>query len=219
MNKPQKKFTDLLNIGGKFRWPKKGDRLLRGTKNWDRGVDFSRDGISRHVHIWSGYMRAGAALIDTCKEDSPARHFLIYPILFNYRHGIELAMKWIIARYGRYSSTRICDIEHHDLWQLWKLCKKIIIEVGSEDESIPVVEQVIKDFHDVDKSALAFRYSRNKKGVAIALPDRMIDLENIRDVMEAVNNFFDGADGQLHAHSSAVDWEIGDEISEINDSI
>ncbi|MHA1537912.1 MAG: hypothetical protein ACTSUD_10175 [Alphaproteobacteria bacterium] len=74
-----------------------------------------------------------------------------------------------------------------------------------EDESIPAVEQVIKDFHDLDEFALAFRYSRDKNGALISLPDGMIDLENIRNVMEAVSHFFDGADGQLDANSSTVD--------------
>ena len=151
-------------------------------------------------------MSAAAALIDACEKDRPERQILIYPILFNYRHGIELAMKWIIVTYGRYSSAEIGEIEHHDLWQLWKLCRQVIIEVGSEDESILVVEQVIKDFHDLDKTALAFRYSRDKNRALIALPEGMIDLENIRDVMEAVGHFFDGADGQLGANSSTVDW-------------
>ena len=151
-------------------------------------------------------MSAGEALIDACQEDPRDRHFLIYPILFNYRHGIELAMKWIIMMYGRYASVSVGEIEHHNLWQLWKLCKKIVIEIGGEDEAIPVVEQIIKDFHDLDKSALAFRYSQDKNGVLIALPDRMIDMENIRDVMEAISHFFEGADGQLDHNSKAVDW-------------
>ena len=149
-------------------------------------------------------MRAGEVFIEACQRDQHERHSLIYPILFNYRHGIELAMKWIIARYARYSSVNVGHIRHHNLWQLWKVCKAIIIEVGSDDESIYAVEQIIKDFHDLDKSAVAFRYSRDKEDALIALPDRVIDLENIRDVMEAVSHFFDGADGQLDAHSSAV---------------
>jgi hypothetical protein len=206
MSKRPKSFMDILDQAQEYRLPKRGDRLLRDSEDWDRGIDFSNDEISRHVHIWSGYMSAGATLIEACEEDSHERHFLIYPILFNYRHSIELAMKWIIARYGRYSSVEIGEIEHHNLWELWKSCKQIIIEVGSEDESIAVVEQVIKDFHDLDKSALAFRYSRNNKGALIGLPDRMIDLQNIRDVMKGVSIFFDGVDGQLDAHSSAVDW-------------
>ncbi|MCZ6608449.1 MAG: hypothetical protein O7A66_00410 [Alphaproteobacteria bacterium] len=206
MNKNHKSYMDILNLAQKYRWPKKGDRLLRDSEDWDRGVEFANDEISRHVFIWSGYMGAGAALIDACEEHSHERHFLIYPILFNYRHGIELAMKWIIVQYGRYSTVKIGEIEHHDLWQLWELCKQIIIEVGSESESIAVIEQVIKDFHDLDKSALAFRYSRDKTGALIALPDGMIDLQNIRDVMEGVSHYFDGVDGQLDHNAGAVDW-------------
>ena len=183
-----------------------GDRLLRDSEDWNRGVDFSRDETSRHVHIWSGYENAGAALVKACQKEPHQRHSLIYPILFNYRHSIELAMKWIIARYGTYSSAETGDTQHHNLWQLWKLSKKIIIEVGSEDDAISVVEKVIKDFHDLDKTALAFRYSRDKNGTTIALPDGVIDLENICDVMKAVSHFFEGVDGQLDTHSSAVDW-------------
>ena len=37
-----------------------------------------------------------------CQNKPNERHYLIYPILFNYRHAIELAMKWIIAVYVRY---------------------------------------------------------------------------------------------------------------------
>ena len=206
MDKNHKSYMDILNLAQKYRWPKKGDRLLRDSEDWDRGVEFANDEISRHVFIWSGYMGAGAALIDACEEHSHERHFLIYPILFNYRHGIELAMKWIIVQYGRYSTVKIGEIEHHDLWQLWELCKQIIIEVGYESESIADIEQVIKDFHDLDKSALAFRYSRDKTGALIALPDGMIDLQNIRDVMEGVSHYFDGVDGQLDHNAGAVDW-------------
>jgi hypothetical protein len=149
-------------------------------------------------------MSAAAALIDASEDDRPERQVLIYPILFNYRHAVELAMKWIIVMYGRCSSAEIGGIEHHDLWQLWKICRQIITEVGADVEAIPVVEQVIKDFHDLDRTALAFHYSQDRKGALIALPDGLINLENIRDVMEAVGNFFDGAVGQLDAHSSAA---------------
>ena len=61
-------------------------------------------------------------------------------------------MKRVIKMYGRYSTARIDDFEHHNLWKLWCLCKQIIIEVGSEDEVIPLVEQIIKDCHDLDSS-------------------------------------------------------------------
>ncbi len=209
MKRP-KTFVEIAENIGNYRWPKKGDRLLRASDDWDRGVEFSANPVSRHAHIWSGYMRAGAALIEECDQDSVDRHFLIYPILFNYRHGLELAMKWIIDHYGIYAGVRLTqDARDHDLWGLWRLSKQVIIEVGSEgedDDALRVVEQIVKDFHDLDKSALAFRYSMTKKGATIKLPDISIDLENVGDVMVAVDNFFTGVDGQLDANSSAMDW-------------
>jgi hypothetical protein len=187
-------FADILNQA--CRWPKKGDRLLRSSSDWDRGVKFAKDEISRHVFIWEGYMSAAATLIDASQGDRAERQILIYPILFNYRHAIELAMKWIIVMYSRGAGIEVGDIEHHDLWQLWKICCQIIPS-AENDEALQVVEQVIKDFHELDKTALKFRYPRDKSGALISLPDALIDLENIRDVMEAVGNFFNGADGQL----------------------
>lgn len=206
MSAKQGSWLDLLDKMSNYRWPKKGDRLMHESQDWNRGVDFSRDGISRHVFIWDGYMKAGELLIEACEEHSHERHFLIYPILFNYRHGIELAMKWVIVQYGRYSTVQIDNIEHHNLWELWQICKQIIIEVGSESEDISHVEQVIKDLHDLDNSAQAFRYPSDKNGALFTLPDGMVDLQNIRDVMEGVSHFFDGVDGQLDHHSGAVDW-------------
>lgn len=80
---------------------------------------------------------------------------MIYPILFVYRHAIELAIKWILTMYGGYGPN---DIAHHDLWQLWKLCREVIDAAGDGDGTIDTVEQIVKEMHDLDKSALAFRY-------------------------------------------------------------
>ena len=189
-----------------YRWPKKGDRLLMQSQDCENAAEISSDVISRHVHIWDGNMRAGAVLIGACGENNPDRHSLIYPILLNYRRAIELAMKWIIFMYGRRATVQIDDYEHHDLWKLWCLCKLIIVEFGSEDEAIPVVEQIIKDFHDLDGSGQAFRYAYSKAGTLVELPNYPIDLPHIQDVMEGIGHFFDGADAQLDGHCSAADW-------------
>lgn len=189
-----------------FKWPKKGDRLLRAEDDWHRAVTFSEHEISRQVHIWDGYMQAGALLVEECQSNERAlRHGLVYPILFCYRHGLELAIKWIIDQYGRYADLPKEDYTHHNLWLLWKACKKIILEVGSDGgmDSIVAVEQVVKDFHDLDKGSFSFRYSTDKEGALIRLPNVSFNLTNIKDVMEGVNNLFIGADSQLDTNSAA----------------
>jgi hypothetical protein len=204
MRKRPKRFEDLLNF--EHRWPKKGDRLLRPSGDWNRGVQFSKSPLSKHAHLWMGYMRAGAGLIELCTQDGyeHERHVVIYPILFNYRHGLELGMKWIIVMYGG-EDLRGIEGMKHDLWKLWERCRKIIREFEREDdEATKAVEQIIKEFHDLDKAGITFRYGWTKDGKAIKLLDDRIDLGNIRDVMEGVAGFFEGLDGWLADLSSAA---------------
>jgi hypothetical protein len=185
-----------------YRWPKKGDRPLQSGDRPLRGRDgltvgFSEYPTSRYVHILSGYMSAAETLIKACEQQNLNVHDLIYPILFCYRHALEVAMKWIVERYGRAAGVPLPE-SNHNLWQLWKSCKAVIaFSAESEDHATPIVEQIIKDFHDIDGAGEAFRYSTSKNGVVFRLPDRAIDLGNLCDVMTGVNSFFQGVDAYL----------------------
>jgi len=63
------------------------------------------------LHEWGGEVRyetvarpsvvAGEVLIDQCHRDPFDAHMLIYPILFCYRHALEISLKWIVQQYGR----------------------------------------------------------------------------------------------------------------------
>lgn len=195
-------FEELLNV--KNRWPRKGDRLLRPSSNWQDGVEFASRPISRHALQWDGFMSAGAGLVELCTrhEYNHERHFVIYPILFNYRHGLELALKWIIVVYGGKGIKGIND--NHNLWSLWKQCRAISERCSPNDEeATEAVEQVVKDFHDLDKSGTTFRYGWGKDGKVVELPDHLIDLQNIRDVMDGVSGYFIGLDGMLDDLKSA----------------
>jgi len=161
--------------------------------------------MSRDAFIWDGYMTAGAALIDEAVRRPHDRHGLVYPILFNYRHGLETAMKWTIGLYGRLANVELDDLDH-DLLRLWRKCWAIFETAPrpAEDDTLDVVERIVIDFHELDKTAMAFRYSTSKNRATISLPDTAIDLQNVQDIMEGVNNFFHGADGLLSDLLSAA---------------
>ncbi|MCT8971688.1 hypothetical protein [Microbaculum marinisediminis] len=196
------KFEDILKQ--EYRRPKKGDRLLRGSDDWTGSITFSKQPLTRHVHLWDGFLSAADGLIELCTRPGceHERHSVIYPILFNYRHGLELAMKWTIVMYSGQGLNGIDD--KHNLWKLWKTYRKILEKAGSADkESIQAVEQIVKDFHDLDEGGIAFRYGWSLEGKEIKLPDYPIDLADIREVMEGVAHFFDGTDGWLSDLASA----------------
>jgi len=197
MRKYPKTFEDILNQ--QYRWPKKGDRLLQPSGDWDTSAALENHPTARDAFIWDGFMTAGGALVDETEDRPFDRDQLIYPILFNYRHGLEMAMKWTIQHYGELADVAF-DKRNHNLWSPWTRCKKIIVETrlpGDPDEPVRAVEQIVKDFHDIDKQSTAFRYSVDKNGCILELPTHRIDLKNLQEVMEGVNNFFQGSDGYL----------------------
>lgn len=207
MRRSPETFSDLLHVD--YRWPQKGDRLLKPGNDWDTSAGFEAHQLARDAFIWDGYMMAGAALIDETERRPSDRDLLIYPILFNYRHGLEAAMKWTIEQYGFFANITLKpDDRSHDLWGLWRLCKEIFAaarETGwEEDAAVQAVEQVVKDFQQIDKNGTAFRYSKNKNGVIITLPADRIDLGNVQWVMESVDHFFQGNDGWLDNLASAA---------------
>lgn len=176
--------------------PKKGDRLLRSSDDdWLMTAMFAADPVLREVCLWGGYMKAGAALIDEAQRQPLHRDLLLYPILFNYRHGLETAMKWIVELYGWLGNVERDERDQHDLLALWRKCRTIFESVPEldGDEALEAVEQIVKDVHDIDKNAASFRYSKNQNGAMIKLPDKSIELRNVRDVMEAVDNFLNKA--------------------------
>ena len=111
-------------------------------------------------------MTAGAALIDEAERRPHDRHVLIYPILFNYRHALEIAMKWTIDMYGRIANVRLDD-EDHNLWRLWRKSAKLSCASyppRTKDEPLQAVERIVKELHDLDKNGVALRYSNTRTG-------------------------------------------------------
>lgn len=195
-------FEELLGSSTP-RWPKKGDRLLKPSGPIE-GVYFADDRITREVFLWTGYMSAGEVLIENCMLDPRKRDYLIYPILFNYRHGVEIALKWTLNRYGRFSSIGEYD-KNHRLIDLWQACKLVMDELGgSEDVATDkAVEAIIRELDQIDPGSFAFRYAETKNGKDIKLPSYAVDLGNLRDVMRGIDNYFNGLDGLLDANSSS----------------
>lgn len=195
------KISESLEI----RWPRPDDRLLGKVGSWDNAGAFSDNPAERHALMLRGYFRAGDLLLDKCRENLNEGHTLIYPILFCYRHALEMTMKGIIESYGSYYGVA-APKPNHNLLRLWKACEAIFKQIDDESAatSTSIVEERIKEFHDLDASAEAFRYPEKKDGTLVVLPNYSFDLSSLRDVIEGLKNFFKGADGYLDHLCSAT---------------
>lgn len=188
------------------RWPKKGDLPFRKARREEAAGRLAADGVTRTVSIMDGFMHAGTALADEALRERLRRYDLVYPMLYCYRHAIETWLKWLIAQYGPPVGVRLRNInDTHDLLGLWRDFRRINDACGAkaDDDALIAVEKAVKQFHDWDKKGMIFRYATTKKGAVAQFGHPNIDLDNLKDVMTGIANFFNGSDGWLDSIANA----------------
>jgi hypothetical protein len=154
--------------------------------------------FERTVLMMGGYKEAADLLVEAAIAERFHRDQLVYPIVFCYRHYLELELKYIINNYGRLVGVPP-NTEDHDLEELWPAARRVITLDRPEtaDPAIDAVEAAIAEFSKIDPSSFTFRYPTDKKGQPIAIGVEHLDLEQLRDTMKGIGNFFMGADGLL----------------------
>lgn len=192
-------------------WPRKGDSVFTPTReDWYNNacVNWLGHGIPALGLRASGYKEAAAVLVSHAIEQRHVLDFYIYPICFLYRHSLELTMKELIAR-GRRLTEGKYDYpkNQHDLLQLWEECRKLLLKLvdSVSQETLDAVGESMSQFNEVDPYSQTFRYTETQKGTP-TLHKRIthINVRNLKEVMERVGNFLEGANEWL---SRIIDFE------------
>jgi hypothetical protein len=164
----------------------------------------------KEMMLASGFLDAGNILVEYWKAHRPD-DTLVLPILYNLRHGIELALKIAIRdaaacarRDGIVDAKWDCDGLDQRLSKTHKIgplaeelneCLALLKGItGTDDAQLDVdTKEVLDSLHNLDKSGQAFRYSVVKTGsgkhhkFAPARPDvQYVDLEHIAGVLHEV---------------------------------
>jgi hypothetical protein len=174
------------------RWPTWGDCVLSPGRDATPA-----DAVDERAYrLGKGYKLAGDVLVQNLAGEPFDYDNLIYPILYCYRHYIELALKDIVEEHGKWVGVGLHD-KDHKLLELWKLFLRIATTYHNDpqDEAALAVSSCIQEFAQVDPGSFAFRYARHKKTDSIIPLDfGSIDLANLHDVMNGIANFFECAD-------------------------
>ncbi|TAL61319.1 MAG: hypothetical protein EPN88_14885 [Bacteroidetes bacterium] len=181
--------------------PKKSDSIYRLANNFIYNAYADSSAKKFHGYIW-GYKESFKIMInEAIKNPEIYPDILIYPIMFNLRHTIELQLKELII-IGKKINRKIPNFPPtHDIWQLWSEAKKYIeTEWKNQEEEISNVENIIIELSRLDESSFVFRYPSNKKGLPSLKKSEVIDLINLRDVGEKTLNFLEGSSIGLQAH-------------------
>lgn len=196
------KFEDACDR--EFRWPRKGDQPFKKSENAGWNAEIEQRPHGRLVMMVEGYKLGAEMMVERSRNDRFDRAALVYPIIFNYRHFIELSLKYIIAIYGPSVGVE-ANWKTHDLSILWTTFTEVLTGYGHAELDVtdPAVSVIVAEFAKVDPGSFSFRYPVDRCGKRIPISHEELDLEALADVICGLHAYFMGCDGYLDSLQNA----------------
>jgi len=147
----------------------------------------------------SAYKEAGDSLIEHISEGTWHRDALAFPILFLYRHYLELRIKELILAGAPLvtASINVSSLfQQHDLLHLWTKLRPILEALWDDPQSKAhddAVEARIKEMNAIDSRSISFRYPTDRSGRRSITGLPYLNLRHVKDVIQAMSNVLDGA--------------------------
>jgi hypothetical protein len=148
---------------------------------WEREHDW--------YHYVTGYKDAADALCAHLATGGRAIK-LERPIIFLYRHHLELAVKQLIRDCAALIGRDVPVPQHHRLDDLWRLCVSLLAEEtpgSTSSEEVQQTTRLIDQFSRVDPMSETFRYPEDKVGNPSFVEIGQIDLDRVRAVVGKIS--------------------------------
>ena len=154
------------------------------VSDWDREHDW--------YHHVTGYKDAADVLLAHLENTGRDARKLGPPIVFLYRHHLELALKQLARQCGRLLGREGVVPLHHRLDDLWRLCLSLLLDLstgGVDAEEARQTTRLIDEFCHADPTSEAFRYPEDKEGYPSLSRD--IELQRISEVVGKISLLLD----------------------------
>ncbi|WP_439626531.1 hypothetical protein [Shinella sp.] len=148
-------------------------RFIAPAENDVPSVEFLHGGERQEWRIWQGYIDASFFLLKEALRQSPYASNLIFPAMFNLRHGIEVSLKWHI----RYAGGLVPVCAGHNLRLLFEILQKTVND--PDDYLLCYLSSIISELEPIDPRSVAFRYSTELDGSPIEIKPSKWDLRRL----------------------------------------
>ncbi|HEY9693692.1 MAG TPA: hypothetical protein V6D15_15920 [Oculatellaceae cyanobacterium] len=171
-----------------------------------------------------GYKFAANLIAEELIESYNFPYYQAYPVVFLYRHALELQLKSII--YGVAKLLFFKDIEdidnklynHHDLSKLSEKAYHVITQAFPDDVTLQkLLEKVVrvaKDFSEIDPNSFAYRYPINKNGEHSTQRNQFVNLRSLATHMDNLLSELEVIEFGLN-----VETDLAQEVYEILESL
>jgi hypothetical protein len=154
-----------------------------------------------------GYRQAALYLVEYLCDKGSRQGFLIYPIIYLYRHHIELTLKSIIrTAYSLLATGKSSDpLTQHDLSKLWTLARPLLNAVSeiADNSAFPLddlegIDSYIRQMHEHDPDGQRFRYPTTRKGTpSLRSGLSSINIRDLSNALEKLADYLEGTDNWL----------------------
>lgn len=156
--------------------------------SWERYTDSYKNVADRLVEWY----------VEEYRVDS-----LVYPIMFLYRHHLELQLKSLLRNLYSFHGHQWNLQKTHDLVKLWHEVRPLMEEICLQDtEDNDHIEARIKEFSQIDPDSESFRYPDRKSNPRFEhVPKKYreyINLFQVKCIVQSMQDRLRGMDEFLH---------------------
>ena len=111
-----------------------------------------------------GYFEGTKIILANVKGGGVPIDLVVYPICFDFRHAVELYIKYVITDLAKAKGTDHKFHAKHTLLKNWKVAKHLLKEIETTEEDMVLFDKVVASIEEVDPNGQIFRYPENIKG-------------------------------------------------------
>ncbi|CAG9166835.1 hypothetical protein LMG32289_01203 [Cupriavidus pampae] len=164
-----------------------------GQELFIQGDDWQNNAMLGWTHFpldlyAAGYKDAADALIAALAEGKAPLDSVVYPLVFLYRHGLELELKLILPVARRLAGEEPASDQRHGLMPMWSELRRHLelLDPRQDEKELPAIEGFIHKLDSIDPGSFSFRYPKSKKG-EVSLPDlRHVNVRHLSEIMDSV---------------------------------
>jgi hypothetical protein len=172
------------------------EKFIIEERSQESGAWLQSPLIDDYTKYKEGYQESYKVIYKSIKENSSLENILIYPLIFNFLHCIELSLKNIIIKLNDSIQPKILYKEDHNLQSLSNLVfdniftvieKKLVQEID-----VKQTKKFLQEFQLFDDGfATRYPFSKIVRGANPTIAMETIDYEVFYSTADSLMIFFD----------------------------
>lgn len=195
-------FSERYGIEGgimdnNYFWPQEDFELFSSVGSYNEvGIINRFNTTFNFLEYTNSYKEAADYLVDSliATNDPTSIDRKIYPLVFMYRHYVELEMKTLYLHRGKLDFNRWIKNRGHDLMRIWKTIRQEILDGNPmiEETDINNTEKYIEQLDDIDKGSFNFRYPFDKNMNPVFNESMKLNIRHLKHGITEIEAFFTG---------------------------